>query len=256
MTRASRPGNYSHPWVTNGYRGIARFIGRKNKPVAQREFCQGWLRECLDAPIDPAPEQNSRLALGIVEFVGHLLDLSGEVPFDADVAVRGARLAIALDPMQCTILARLYFRLGQPENGMESLGEMERLHVGDWRTPEMGGDCHGPYFKEPTDVESLLLAVREFDRRSLYCRGPSRDRWHQETGAAVVVPCTRWQQTDRRTARKNWKLRLTPRTNLYSYDSQGDATKFVDNAGNATTFSYDADDRVTTMTLPNSATVT
>ena len=37
-------------------------------------------------------------------------------------------------------------------------------------------------------------------------------------------------------------------TNLYSYNSQGNVTKFVDGRGNATTYSYDAMNRETGST--------
>jgi serine/threonine protein kinase/tetratricopeptide (TPR) repeat protein len=123
----------THPWVTNGYLGLARFIGLKHDPVAQRDLCQGWLRECLEAPIDPDPDQKSRLAAAINAMSGRLFNLPEGVPFDADLALRAARLAIALDPGRCTALARFYFRVGQPEKAAECLADGARRCAGNPR---------------------------------------------------------------------------------------------------------------------------
>jgi serine/threonine protein kinase/tetratricopeptide (TPR) repeat protein len=165
----------THPYVANYFDHLAGNLRRKNDLISLRDLSEGWLRECLAAPIDPDPADRARLSIRISGFALCLGTLPRAIPFDTDLAVRAAEQAASLNGgwYGRTILGAVYGRLGRFEQALNALTTAAQQH--DWRG---GNDLHW-YVLAAVQAHRGDRAAAEAAYRSAQAPEMRRDSWRE-----------------------------------------------------------------------------
>jgi serine/threonine protein kinase/tetratricopeptide (TPR) repeat protein len=87
----------SHIQLSSNFRFLFSLLQQQSDHAAIRDLYEAWIREILAMPPDPDPYQRSRRSVRLHYLTLTLSSLPGQVPFDAELAVRAAMEAIALD---------------------------------------------------------------------------------------------------------------------------------------------------------------
>jgi hypothetical protein len=100
--------------------------------AAMGAFCERWLREILDSPVDHDPYQRLRRSITLDKLTLHLGALPGTIPFDAELAVRAAGEAMSLREgwYGHVVFGAVHHRAGHDDEALIALRLAERQR--DW----------------------------------------------------------------------------------------------------------------------------
>ena len=100
--------------------------------AAKGAFCERWLREILDSPVDQDPYQRLRRSITLAKLTLHLGALPGTVPFDAELALRAAGEVASLQEgwYGYLVFGVVHGRAGHDNEALDALRLAERQR--DW----------------------------------------------------------------------------------------------------------------------------
>jgi len=107
--------------------------------AAFRDLCERRYRKIQGIPVDHDPYQRYRRAIALDKLAIELATLPAHAPFDADLAIRAAVEALALDEgwHRHSSLGAVYLRVGRVEEALQAFRAAERQP--DWAG---GSDLH------------------------------------------------------------------------------------------------------------------
>jgi tetratricopeptide (TPR) repeat protein len=126
-----------HIRVSQPMGSLFAVLRQQRDTVAIRDNGQGWLRDILATPPDADAYLRSRRSVRVSGLSVRLVTLPDPIPFDADLAVRAAEEAVALNGDGdgfWPFLAVVYYRLGRLDDAMRA------IQTSMARPPWKGGD--------------------------------------------------------------------------------------------------------------------
>jgi serine/threonine protein kinase/tetratricopeptide (TPR) repeat protein len=122
IDRSGRVYGLSHSICWSSIRNLIEILRQQGDYAAIRDTCQGWIRELLAEPREADPHLRYRRSVCLGKLALNVATLPEPIQFDADLAVRAAKEAAAVDGgwYGWMMLGAIHCRMGRLDDALQA----------------------------------------------------------------------------------------------------------------------------------------